>query len=543
MEEESNWRNSIHLQLQNRNKYQTERFQDLIAFQNKLFDHANSLRIENVQLSVQLEKFKEGFVSTSTPSVNESRLHERIQQLEHKLMTQQEELTDLHKRKGENAQQIIDLNSKLQEREKMLASKEVSLAESLAQNQSLRTEIRRYQNSIKELENLNQIIRDEHQALQIAFASLEDKLRKAQEENRQLVERLINYKAKDADRMNEENDNFLNESSKRSSLFLGSFTLFRKRNAKVQKELEDATKDARAVSPDDMICVGAPCQSVVPTKCIIKFEAHDGEVNAVRWSHLERLVATGGADRRVKLWDVSKGSYELRGVLVGSNAGVMSVEFDNSGTLLLGASNDFASRVWTISDFRLRKPFVGTVPVTKKLCIGTVPLTKKCFTVFYLSISSLPVTKKLFIGTMPLIKKPFIGTVPVTKKLCIGTVPLTKKLFTVSVFYLSINSVPVTKKLFIGTIPVIKKPFIGTVAVTNNLCTGTVPVTRNICIGTVPVTKELFIGTIPVIKKPFVGTVPVTKKLCIGTVPVTKELFIGTIPVIKKPFVGTVPVT
>lgn len=30
-----------------------------------------------------------------------------------------------------------------------------------------------------------------------------------QEENRQLVERLIRYKAKDADKMNEENDNFL----------------------------------------------------------------------------------------------------------------------------------------------------------------------------------------------------------------------------------------------------------------------------------------------------------------------------------------------
>jgi len=37
-----------------------------------------------------------------------------------------------------------------------------------------------YQNNIKELENLNQMLKDEHQALQIAFASLEEKLRKAQ---------------------------------------------------------------------------------------------------------------------------------------------------------------------------------------------------------------------------------------------------------------------------------------------------------------------------------------------------------------------------
>ena len=37
-------------------------------------------------------------------------------------------------------------------------------------------------------------------------------------------------------------------------------------------------------------------------------EAHDQEINAVKWSPLERLVATGGADRKVKLWDISKGS-------------------------------------------------------------------------------------------------------------------------------------------------------------------------------------------------------------------------------------------
>lgn len=37
-----------------------------------------------------------------------------------------------------------------------------------------------YQNNIKELENLNQMLKDEHQALHLAFASLEEKLRKAQ---------------------------------------------------------------------------------------------------------------------------------------------------------------------------------------------------------------------------------------------------------------------------------------------------------------------------------------------------------------------------
>ncbi|CAG2066528.1 unnamed protein product, partial [Timema podura] len=66
-----------------------------------------------------------------------------------------------------------------------------------------------YQNNMKELENMNQMLKDEHQALQLAFASLEEKLRKTQDENRALLERLISYKAKDADKMNEENENFV----------------------------------------------------------------------------------------------------------------------------------------------------------------------------------------------------------------------------------------------------------------------------------------------------------------------------------------------
>lgn len=45
---------------------------------------------------------------------------------------------------------------------------------------------------------------------------------------------------------------------------------------------------------------------------------------------------------------------ESKGVLIGSNAGVMCVDFDSTGTLMLAASNDYASRVWTVNDFRLK---------------------------------------------------------------------------------------------------------------------------------------------------------------------------------------------
>jgi autophagy-related protein 16 len=337
---EFNWREDILTKLQERNRFQTNCFQDLIAQHNKIFDNANALKYENLQLSIQNENLRS---QGDRVGGGDSRLHDKIQGLEQKLLTQQEELTELHRRKGENSQQIIDLNAKLQEKEKLLVTKDISLAENAAKMASLQAEIALFTRNNNELKVLNEALRDEHQALHLAYTALEDKIRKAQDENRQLLDRLMKYKTKDADKMNEENENFL-----------------KKRFAKMQKEIEEACKDTRGVSPEDLQeGFGPASQSTIPTKVGVKFDAHDGEVNAVKWSPVDRLVATGGADRKVKLWEISKGTCESKGILVGSNAGVMAVDFDSSGTLILGASNDYASRVWTVADQRLRHTLTG----------------------------------------------------------------------------------------------------------------------------------------------------------------------------------------
>ncbi|XP_066591196.1 autophagy-related protein 16-1 isoform X2 [Prorops nasuta] len=328
----NNWKKDIISQLRERNKCQTSCFSDLITLHNRLFENANTLRGENLQLTLANEKLR-CEVTDGTPGTGSNSA------LEARLLAQAEELATLHRRRGEHTQQIVDLNNKLQEMGRELQAKEFSLSESIEDNNKLRASLVKHQQKERELEGINQMLKDEHQALQLAFASLEEKLRKAQEENRQLVERLIKYKARDADKMNEENDNFL-----------------KKRQAKMQKELEDAARDTRPISPDRTSLKegmsGLP--TAVPTKVSVTFNGHEGEVYAVKWSPVDRILATGGADRKVKLWTITKGASEGKGILVGSNAGVMSVDFDSTGTLILGASNDYASRVWTASDLRLK---------------------------------------------------------------------------------------------------------------------------------------------------------------------------------------------
>lgn len=55
-----------------------------------------------------------------------------------------------------------------------------SIAENCAKIATLQAEISLYERNNKELKYLNDTLRDEHQALQLAFSSLEEKLRKTQ---------------------------------------------------------------------------------------------------------------------------------------------------------------------------------------------------------------------------------------------------------------------------------------------------------------------------------------------------------------------------
>ncbi|XP_069748279.1 autophagy-related protein 16-like isoform X2 [Narcine bancroftii] len=86
---------------------------------------------------------------------------------------------------------------------------------------------------------------------------------------------------------------------------------------------------------------------------------HDGEVNAVKFSPNSKILATGGSDRKVKLWDVVGGSLLNLKTLEGSNDGVTSIEFDPSGFQLLAGSYDNSARLWNLKDCELKHTLSG----------------------------------------------------------------------------------------------------------------------------------------------------------------------------------------
>uniref|UniRef100_A0A1B0G250 Autophagy-related protein 16 domain-containing protein n=1 Tax=Glossina morsitans morsitans TaxID=37546 RepID=A0A1B0G250_GLOMM len=208
--DDQEWRLSLMRRLGERDRREVTPFKEIILQNNRLLDNVTQLKADNLKISVENEQLRAAFATGGKGNGKDSNAAQiAIAALEKKLLAQQEELTDLHKRKGENSQMIVDLNLKVEKQQLIIKEKESCLAEQKTANNILKAEVQMLKSSLEELKKLNNTLLDEHTALQLAFSALEDKLRGVQEENRCLLERLMRYKSKDADKLNEENESFL----------------------------------------------------------------------------------------------------------------------------------------------------------------------------------------------------------------------------------------------------------------------------------------------------------------------------------------------
>ncbi|XP_031646207.1 autophagy-related protein 16-1 isoform X3 [Oncorhynchus kisutch] len=349
---ECSWKRHVGEQLKQRDRVQRQAFEEIIHQYNRLLEKSDLQAV----LSERYQSDKYDFQNRhdGSPGADSSRSDNLQQEMAQMRIRHQEELTELHKKRGELAQSVIELNHQIQQKDKEIQHNEAKMQEYQRQIAELEGECRELRGQLQDLEQANQTLKDEYDALQITFGALEEKLRRTTDDNQELVSRWMAEKSQEANKLNAENEKDC-----------------KRRQAKLQKELADAAKEplpmdprrpgnSFGTSPENTETTSGVCADVrVPSTALHVFEAHDGEVNAVRFSPGSRLLATGGMDRRVKLWEVVSGRCEPKGALTGSNAGITSIEFDSAGSYLLAASNDFASRIWTVDDYRLRHTLTG----------------------------------------------------------------------------------------------------------------------------------------------------------------------------------------
>ncbi len=83
---------------------------------------------------------------------------------------------------------------------------------------------------------------------------------------------------------------------------------------------------------------------------------HEGPVWSVAYSPDGRLLASGSADKTIRIWDTS--THEAR-MVTGHEGIVYSVAFDSNGTHLVSASEDTTVRIWDTSTGKLENVLQG----------------------------------------------------------------------------------------------------------------------------------------------------------------------------------------
>ncbi|ELW71854.1 Autophagy-related protein 16-2 [Tupaia chinensis] len=310
---------------------------------------------------------------------------------------------------GKMAYQVVEksaaldtLEAQLQERQSRLEALQVRVAQLQEARglQARQVEDQRAQNAAQ---------REAYEALRVHTSFQEAALRRLQEEARDLLERLVQGKARAAAERNLRNerrerahqervtqelkkaakrtvsisespDTFGDDGTKKGSetLTLALATEPEPLDSETCEKWKRPFRSASATSLTLSRCVdvmkglldfkkrrghsvgGVPeqrYQSIpvcmvarLPTWAQDVLDAHLSEVNAVRFGPNSSLLATGGADRRIHLWNVVGGRLKASQTLEGAGGSITSVDFDPSGSQVLAATYNQAAQLWKVGE-------------------------------------------------------------------------------------------------------------------------------------------------------------------------------------------------
>lgn len=410
----SNWRDSILSQLQSRKSVEQTPFEDICSFANSMFDKVDIYKSENIQLNLAREQLQQQLLgiqqtllaggsdaaktiisklsnvslndessTTSTSSTTVKNLNIQYasvlaekSQLEKKIIDLQEKLSDALKSNADTVKQIVDLKTQLEEKDR--ANRHFTTV--LDQSEKDLIELRQ---ALTDLEFKHAHMSDEYMASTLSYKSLEKKYQALILERDAMSIQILAAKRADAERLNAENDEAMKRQRERTKLELEENV-----NAMTREQLmrqvagDPVAMKLAGMAADNFEDMGDDedlryfnMKSRIPSTVEHSFEAHEGGSTAVKWyccnGPRDDYLATGGQDRKVKLWKIrDAASSQIGEGLHGSNSSITSIDVE--GDAILASSCDMATRVWCLSTQRLIHTLTGhSAKVNSAKFLGT----------------------------------------------------------------------------------------------------------------------------------------------------------------------------
>ncbi|KAI9002114.1 WD40-repeat-containing domain protein [Hyaloraphidium curvatum] len=339
------WRAAIAAELDARDRRERDPFAAVVDANAALSTRLGTAtaRVRELEDALQALQREYGEAQKSLASVRETGSEEsakRLARLQEEVSQLKDERNDLYRLQATNAQRVVELTDAKRALEAQLAAKTAECDKLQASLSASAVKLQDKDHLLQEKDNAIQILRDEHQAIDLELRQKESRLAALEKENAELLERYLKEKTELADKVNEANQ--ILEDAKRAR----------------DSALRPPTSPGR-LSPSDAaeMVRRKGSFSVLPTQAARKLTAHRGDTNCLAVSGDGRLFATGSDDRTVVVWDAGTGGQ--KGMLQGSGAGVVSAAFSYGNEMLVAGANDNVAKVWTLATGRLKHTLTG----------------------------------------------------------------------------------------------------------------------------------------------------------------------------------------
>ncbi|PRW45473.1 autophagy-related 16 [Chlorella sorokiniana] len=313
----------------------------------QLDKEASELRLENETLLRTVEDGKHAAVQSA-----------QFAALEARAQSLQDELTAAYKDKAALAEQSLQATRQLQVVRDINERQARELTDAAEEARRLKEQIKELRGQVDHFREAHATVSREMEARLQEAQGATAKLATVEAESAELVRRLIEMKDREADRMNEINrleaETIARAKQEAAAVLARAAAKAQALGAALGRQ---RTSEGAELVEASMRRLSEADKVEQPSTLMKSVPGHDGGCYGLAFNRTGELLASGGADKCVKLWDPFTAAVKT--TLRGAFEGINGVAFTSDSKLVLAADNKQAVRVWEVATGRLRHSLTG----------------------------------------------------------------------------------------------------------------------------------------------------------------------------------------